>query len=71
MADITVDVQVYCSKCGAGICGNVTQGRKIGTIEIDPCERCLKTEADKSHQEGYDEGVKDTEQREPEAKGDE
>jgi hypothetical protein len=73
MADITVDVQVYCAKCGAGICGNVTNGRKIGTIEIEPCERCLKTEADKRYQEGYDEGydegIKDTEREE--AKDDE
>lgn len=58
MADVLIDIQVWCSKCGKGICDNVSQDKKrIGHIHIDPCKYCLKNSFD----EGYEEGLRDTE----------
>lgn len=56
MADVLVDVQVYCGGCGAGICGNVTQGKREGEIHIDPCDKCLDEAKNEGFAEGNDEG---------------
>ena len=53
MVDVTVDIQVYCNKCGAGICRNVTvDGNEF---HVDPCEDCLNEAATDGHTEGYNE----------------
>ena len=62
MPEITFDVELYCTKCGAGICasGTVTERRRQACFQIDPCEKCLehaKSDADEEgYARGYDEG---------------
>lgn len=52
-----IEFEVWCSQCGAGICGNadVRRGRGYGgtqRVYIQPCERCIENASD----EGYDLG---------------
>jgi hypothetical protein len=48
--DVTVNIDVWCAKCGAGLCG---QTKTIsGAFHVYPCEACLE----KAESEGYDRG---------------
>lgn len=57
MSEVTVDIQIYCSGCGAGICSNATGGN--GRFDIEPCERCLEAAKKEGLDEGYDNGYED------------
>jgi len=62
MPSVTVDVNVelFCGKCGTGICDNGTQRRnRSGALDIDPCAHCLKVAYDEGHSDGYKEGAAD------------
>jgi hypothetical protein len=52
---VTIEFEVFCAKCGAGLCGNTTVGttkrRGMPFVEITPCERCLKDEYDRGREE--------------------
>jgi len=62
MPEITVDVEVFCGKCGAGLCKNSSAEDKSGysgtshSITVDPCEACLETSKDEGEQEGDTDG---------------
>jgi hypothetical protein len=55
-----VEFEVYCSKCGAGLCNQTKtenasysySGTRMARLEVEPCENCLKEAKD----EGYEEG---------------
>lgn len=53
--EATVDFEVYCAKCGAGICGNCTEGRttrrSMPYIQVSPCETCLEAARDEGREE--------------------
>ena len=53
-AEVNVEFEVYCDKCGKGICRNTTT--KGNSIYVSPCLACLETEKNEGHAEGYDEG---------------
>ena len=49
MPELTVDIdfEVWCDKCGAGLCLNTrVEGNKVS---VEPCERCLQ----EAYEEGY------------------
>ena len=74
MPDITVEIEIYCAKCGAGICRNGTERggrgyRSIPAFEIEPCEKCMSDAEEEGRQKGYEEGVIDTEDKYQEAEG--
>jgi len=52
--EVTLDFQVWCGLCGAGLCNNVTT-RDLD-ITIDPCEACLEASKEDGDGEGYDRG---------------
>ena len=57
MPEIEVNVEIYCARCGVGLCNGTTAGKKPNSrgypfFEVEPCEHCL----DIAHGEGYDEG---------------
>jgi hypothetical protein len=67
-----IEFEVWCSKCGAGLCGNAyvksAQGyRGSQRVYIEPCEKCLENSYDEGvlaghdegKSEGYDEGYQD------------
>ena len=72
MPDVTIDVEVYCACCGAGLCSQTesTNGHNRGEAQfrVDPCERCLDAAKNKGYDEGHEAGVAEceTEQEETE-----
>lgn len=60
MPEVKVDVEIelYCNRCGDGICGNgvVTYTRHRPSFRIDPCRQCLKAERQDGYEEGYEAG---------------
>jgi RNase P subunit RPR2 len=57
--DVDIDFEVYCEKCGAGICNNAntrsSYKRGMAQVTITPCENCLKNAYEEGKQEGHDE----------------
>ena len=53
----TITWEIWCAKCGAPLCGNVSVRRHSrfdeNRFNIEPCEKCL----DAARDEGYEEGV--------------
>ncbi len=60
MPELSVDFEVFCAGCGAGLCGNCTvgrtRGRQIPCVTIEPCERCIDKANNKGFEEGHDKG---------------
>ena len=52
MPDVTVNIDLWCARCGAGICNNGTARKRGGGFDIEPCDKCLQ----EARSEGYDEG---------------
>ena len=44
--DADIDFEVYCEKCGAGLCNNAntrsSHNRSMAQVTITPCENCLE-----------------------------
>lgn len=59
MPEISVEIELYCAKCGEGICANgtATKKRRQECFVIEPCEKCLERAEssgfDKGHEKGY------------------
>lgn len=45
---IDFDFEVFCGRCGAGLCSNATTGatarRQYPFVSIEPCATCLENE---------------------------
>jgi hypothetical protein len=64
--DVDFDFEVFCATCGAGLCGNCTEGRTPGRsmpfISIEPCKTCLEKASDDAYDKGYEDGCKEEQQ---------
>lgn len=62
-ATVDVDIEVFCGRCGAGLCRQSTAGKTSGRgqpyITVNPCKACLAEAETDAHNEGYDEGYKE------------
>jgi len=51
--DVSIDFEVFCGGCGAGICGNAdtrkSRNRGMPQVTVDPCKKCLEV----ATEEGY------------------
>jgi len=58
MPDIEVNIEIYCTGCGAGICSNATatQVRRQPCFQVEPCEKCMGKAEAAGREEGYKEG---------------
>jgi hypothetical protein len=71
MPEISVDIEIYCAKCGAGICNSVQSQRKHNkeVFVVEPCDKCMETARDEGYEEGethgYKAGVADAESSAP------
>jgi hypothetical protein len=54
-----IELEINCSECGAGLCGEYTACINGDTVYIDisPCRKCIEDAKD----EGYDKGKEDAE----------
>lgn len=65
--EVDGEFEVYCAKCGTGLCNNCTEGttrsRGMPYISVEPCEKCLSEAEgqgyDEGHDDGYEEGRKE------------
>lgn len=57
---VEVEFEVYCKKCGAGLCNNTeVESGRYAKVYIIPCEECL----DKAKNDGFEGGEMFTAQR--------
>jgi hypothetical protein len=56
MPEFTIDFEVFCDKCSAGLCNQSTTGEKHGVprVHVALCESCEKSIRAEAYQEGYD-----------------
>lgn len=66
--DCSIEVEIWCGRCGAGICNNASQKRGKQGFSVDPFHACLKEEHDDAYDAGYEEGVKVTKEEMESAK---
>jgi len=63
MPELPLEFEVFCAKCGAGLCNNCTEGRtprrNVPYIRIEPCEKCLEKAREEGYTKGYDDGRED------------
>jgi len=62
MPEITVNIEIFCDKCGAGLCNNTSARTKPGRYSemayyVEPCEKCLQEEYERGYKETSDETV--------------
>lgn len=54
--EVTVEFEVFCQECGAGLCsqstGHSAQGIHSAFVEVQPCEKCLEQRFDEGYQRG-------------------
>lgn len=62
MPELTINVPIYCARCGAGLCNNTTErdrgylNRDDPGFDVKPCEACLEKAKDEGDDEGYERG---------------
>jgi hypothetical protein len=65
MPELSFEFEVFCDRCGAGLCMNCTEGRTQGRgmpfIRVEPCEKCLDARGDAEYEKGVDQGRADAE----------
>lgn len=63
MPSLELEFEVFCGRCGDGLCNNTresaSKGRRFPSIQVDPCERCLERAKDEGINSGYDAGYAD------------
>jgi len=65
MPEMTVQFEVFCAKCDAGLCNQTSERRRTSysrqdpAIEVEPCEKCLEGAKEEGDSEGYDRGRAD------------
>ena len=59
MPDMTIEVEIYCAKCGDGLCNQTefwrTPTRGEPSFRVEPCERCLEAEYERGREAGIEE----------------
>lgn len=61
MPSFDVEFEVFCAKCGEGLC-NVSDTRKsrqrsMPQVTVEPCAKCMEKAIDEADSEGYSRGV--------------
>ena len=54
----SIDVGVWCSGCGAGLCrqSSTVNGHDV---TVEPCEKCLDVARGEGYEEGYEAAIKE------------
>lgn len=58
--ELTVEFEVFCAKCGEGLCNQSTTGKTLrrshNYVQVSPCEKCLEDVRDNGYEKGYEHG---------------
>lgn len=59
MPSFEVTFEVFCARCGAGLCDQsdtrTSRMRGEPQVTVEPCEQCLSAAEDKGYEKGFDE----------------
>jgi len=59
MPNVTINIDVYCARCGRGLChqteSTITKNQPSFLIDVEPCEYCLDLSYNEGYRKGYDE----------------
>lgn len=62
MPDLTVDVDVYCGRCGDVLQAEFKEGyQRSNKCNVEPCEKCLEVAKDEGEEVGHTRGLADAE----------
>ena len=55
--ETTVEFEVFCGSCGAGLCSNTRTSYTRGVLQVtvEPCDRCLSAQFEEGKVKGYEE----------------
>ena len=60
MPEVSIDVEVYCARCGAGLCNQTnstfTKQRRQPCFQVEPCARCFNQNSNENYNMGYEDG---------------
>ena len=57
MPSFEVEFEVYCGRCGAGLCNqSVGYNRRGPRVDVEPCGKCLENAEDAGYDKGKQEG---------------
>lgn len=63
MPEVTVNIEIYCDKCGAGLCNQSTfvktRVREEPSFRVQPCEKCMDEARDEGYQDGHQVGFQE------------
>ena len=59
MPEVVHDVEIWCGRCGAGLCSQSEARRDGRGIDVEPCETCIEKEREAADDEGYERGKED------------
>ncbi len=60
MPDVTIDVSVFCGRCGDVLQAESKEGHyNAKEIHAEPCEKCLDVAKDEGDEEGHARGLED------------
>lgn len=51
-----IEFEVWCAKCGAGLCRQCDTTKDGRGITVEPCEQCLDAKYAEGHDSGYSDG---------------
>lgn len=61
----TVEFEVFCAECGAGLCGDTetrkSHGRGFDQIAVAPCSKCIDNAVDRGIDKGWDAAMREVE----------
>lgn len=60
MPEITIEFDMYCAKCGKGLCNQTevcppSHSKSGISVHVEPCERCIDEALDQGYEKGVDE----------------
>lgn len=62
MPDLTIEVDVFCARCGDVLQADFKEGYQgAKEVHAEPCEKCLDVAKDEGDEAGYDRGLNDAE----------
>ncbi len=57
MPEMSLEFEVFCANCGAGLCNDSETGRTprrdMPFVRVKPCSKCMEGEYERGHNEGY------------------
>lgn len=57
--EVSLDFEIWCEDCGAGLCDTVSEGKYGRGFQLPPCQRCMDEHGTEKYNVGYEEGLEE------------